>query len=205
MKTELHDMFVHIMSLLRTFLLTCSHISIHSCSYRTAHSLCSQTDFHGILCKRLQVFVSHIMRQMIKYNLFVNFIYLQYVCPLSSTSKWLSIYNNPKRNIDYFIFKEKFMCAFKQVKRIKNCCNWYSRNLKKGVFFRNIQLFEGFDIAGTHVTHSSNNYQSYVVAGTKNLHQKINKHLTFSASTIKYQATDRVHLLCRTWSMKNRA
>ena len=32
---------VHIMSLLKTFILTCSHMSIYSCSYSTAHYLCS--------------------------------------------------------------------------------------------------------------------------------------------------------------------
>ena len=42
-------------------------MSVYSCSYRTVHSLCSQADIHGVLCKMLQVSVSHIMQQMIKY------------------------------------------------------------------------------------------------------------------------------------------
>ena len=114
MKPELHDMIVHIMQLLKIFLLTCNHMSIYSCNYRTAHSLCSQADFHGILCKILQVSVGLIMQQMIKYILFVNFIHIQYVSLLRGTSKWLYIYNNSKPTIHHFMFKEKFRCALKQ-------------------------------------------------------------------------------------------
>jgi len=99
-------MAVHIMKLLITFLLTCSHMSIYSCSYSTAHYMYNQADFHGILHKILQVSVSHITLQTIMYVyiLFVNFIHLQYICPLNITSKWLSIYKNPKPNILHFMF-----------------------------------------------------------------------------------------------------
>ena len=134
------------MQLLKIFLLTCSHMSVYSCSYRTVHSLCSQADFHGVLCKMLQVSVSHIMRQMIKYILSVSFIHLQYVWPLCSTSKWLSIYNNPKPDIHHFMVKGKVRCAFKQVRRIKHCYNSWSRNLKKGVFSETPSCFKALTL-----------------------------------------------------------
>jgi len=60
------------MNLLKTFLLTCSHMSIYSCSYSTAHYLYSQAEFHGILCESFQVSINHIMQQMVQHTLIVN-------------------------------------------------------------------------------------------------------------------------------------
>jgi hypothetical protein len=82
---KLNDKAVHIMSLLETFFLTCSHMSI------SAGTVLLITCAAKLYIK-FQVPISHIMQQTIHHILFVNFI--QYVCPSSRTSKSLSIYNN---------------------------------------------------------------------------------------------------------------
>jgi hypothetical protein len=43
-------------------------------------------------------------------------------------------------------------------------------------------MFQYLDIAGTHVTHGSNNFHSCVVTGIKNLQKGINKLLTLGSS-----------------------
>ena len=91
----------------------------------------------------------------------------------------LSICSNPKANICHIMFKEKVTCAFKGMRRVKHC-NFLITKLEERCLLRNTQLFQGLDNVGTQVTHSGNNYQSCTVAGIKNLHQEINKHLTLS-------------------------
>jgi hypothetical protein len=42
--------------------------------------------------------------------------FIHNVCPLSSTSTLLSIYNNPEPNIRHVTFREKFKGAFKRMR-----------------------------------------------------------------------------------------
>jgi hypothetical protein len=51
---------------------------------------------------------------MIQHIKVVTFIH--YVCPLSSTSTLLSIYNNPEPNILHIMFREKFKGEFKRMR-----------------------------------------------------------------------------------------
>ena len=66
--------------------------------------------------------------------------------------------------------------------RIKHCCSFLITKPEEGCLFRNTHQFQGLDLVCTHVTHGGNNYQSCIVAGIKNLHQEMNKHLILSAS-----------------------
>jgi len=100
------------------------------------------------------------------------------VVPLSSTSKSLPIDSNLTLHICYIMFEEKVLSTFKEMGRIKYCCNFLILKPEERCFFRNTQQFQGLDIVGTHVTHGGNNFQSCIVAGIKDLHQEINKHLT---------------------------
>jgi hypothetical protein len=65
----------------------------------TTHNLRGEAHFHHTLSTMFQVSVHHIWKQMIKHILFANFIQLQYVLPLSSTSKSLPAYCNPTPKI----------------------------------------------------------------------------------------------------------
>ena len=56
----------------------------------TTNNLSSQAHFHCTVSTSIQVSVHHIVQHI----LFVNFIQLQYVRPLSSTSKLLALYCN---------------------------------------------------------------------------------------------------------------
>ena len=121
-----------------------------------------------------QVSHNHKMQQMIQHTRIVNFIH--YVCPLSSTTTFLSIYINNKPNICDIMFRKRLRV---------HLWGWgrsWSWNLKK-VSFRNNQLLQGLDIVGTHVKHGGNKYQSCIVAGINNLLQENNKRITISAFT----------------------
>ena len=77
------------------------------------------------------------------------------------------------------------MCAFKEMRRIKCCCNFLITNPEEMYLFRNTRPFQDLDIDVTHVTQGGSNYQSCIVTAIKNFHQEINKYLTISASMIK--------------------
>jgi hypothetical protein len=80
------------------------------------------------------------------------------------------------------MFQDKVVGKFKEVKKIKCSYNFSMLKPEERYLFRNTQIFQGFDITGTHVTHSGNNVHSCTVTGIKNLHKEINKHLTLSIS-----------------------
>jgi len=50
------------------------------------------------------------------------------------------------------MFKEQVMCAFKEMRRVKHCCNFLIMKPEERCLFRNPQVFQGLDIVGTHVT-----------------------------------------------------
>jgi len=59
------------------------------------HNLHNEAHFHHSLSNRFQVSVHHIVRQVIKYIVFLNFMQLQYILSLSSTNKSFVLYCNP--------------------------------------------------------------------------------------------------------------
>jgi hypothetical protein len=65
------------------------------------HNLHSEAHFHHSLSTRVQVSVHHIVRQVIKYAVFTNFMQLQYILPLISTNKSLAVYWKPTLNIQH--------------------------------------------------------------------------------------------------------
>jgi hypothetical protein len=72
--------------------------------------------------------------------------------------------------------------TFKEVEKIKCSYNFSMLKPEEMYLFSNTQLFQGFDVTGTHVTQSGNNVHSCTVTGIKNLHKQITKHLSLSAS-----------------------
>jgi len=68
------------------------------------------------------------------------------------------------------------------MREIKPCCNILNTNLEERCLFRNTQLLKGLDIVVTHEKPGSNNYQSCIVAGIRNLHQEYNKSSSLCAS-----------------------
>ena len=94
----------------------------------------------------------------------------------------LSIHSNLTLHMCYIMFQEKVAGTFKEIGRIKYSCNFSVLKPEERCLSRNTQQFQGLGTVGTHVTHDGNNIQSYIVRGTKNFHQEINKHLSLSAS-----------------------
>ena len=70
-----------------------------------AHNLCSKTNIHCILSIRLNIFLSYFGKQVI-HIAFLNFIQLQYVVLLGSTSKSLPIHCNLTLHICYIMSEE---------------------------------------------------------------------------------------------------
>jgi len=150
---------------------------ICSCSYSIAHYLYSQAEFHGILCGRFQVPVNHICNRWYStFRLSVSYTISSHIaaplscCPFTTLSQTYVTW----------CFRKSLCVCIKG--RIKPCCNILNAKPENTCLFRNTQLLQGLDTVGTHVKHGSNNYQSYIVADIKNLHQDNNKHLTISAS-----------------------
>jgi hypothetical protein len=56
------------------------------------HNLHNEAQFHHSLSTRVQVSVHHIVRQVIKYIAFINFMKLQYILQLNSTNKSFDVY-----------------------------------------------------------------------------------------------------------------
>ena len=82
-----------------------------------AHNLCSKTNIHCILSIRLNISLSYFGKQVI-HIAFLNFIQLQYVVLLGSTSKSLPIHSNLTFHICYIMFEEKVVGTFKDMGRI---------------------------------------------------------------------------------------
>ena len=80
------------------------------------------------------------------------------------------------------MFQEKVSGTFKEVGRIKYICNLSILKPEERCLFRNTQQFQGLDIVGIHAAHGDSNFQSCLLAGIKNIHQEIKKHITFSAT-----------------------
>jgi len=60
----------------------------------TTHNLCSQAHSNNNPSTSVQVSVHHTRHQVIKHILFLNFMQLQYVLPLSSICKSHAVYSN---------------------------------------------------------------------------------------------------------------
>ena len=87
--------------------------------------------------------------------------------------------------------------------RIKYCCNFLTLKPEEWLLCRNTQQFQGLDIVGSHVTHSCNSYQSRILAGTKDLLQEMNKHLTRCASMCQVVSYWLLPLLTQTTEHEN--
>jgi len=66
--------------------------------------------------------------------------------------------------------------------KIKCRCKFLTLKHEENYLFRNTLMFQGLGLVGTHITHGSNNFHSYIMIGIKNLHKEINQHLTLGSS-----------------------
>jgi hypothetical protein len=171
---------LHVIETHSAIVLTCCDQTVDGCCHSAAHNFCSHAHLHHTLGTGLHVPLSHFGQQVIHITL-VNFTKLQYVVPLSSASKFPTIHSNLTFHIQYIMFQEKVSGTFKEMGRIKYSCNFSILKHEEKRLFRNTHLLPGLDTDGTHVTRGGNNFQFCIVAGIKNFHQEINKHVTFSA------------------------
>ena len=118
-ENNLHKQLHHIIALLISILVIQTHSAvvfiycdqdIESCCYSAAHYMCSHAVFLHTLGTRLHVSRSHSGQQATHIHSFLQF---QFILPLSSTSKSLTIHSNLTLHIcytDYYVSHIRGSC-----------------------------------------------------------------------------------------------
>jgi len=153
------------MNLLKTFLHTCSHMSIYSCATVLLITCIAKMIFVASCTKGfryLSVTLSSRWYSTLWWS--ISYIMSAHLAePLSHCP-----FTTPSQTFVTSCVR-KFTSAFKGMWRIKPCCNILIFKPEKSWLFRNTQLLQGLYTVGTHIKQSSNNYQSCIVADIKNI------------------------------------
>ena len=119
-----------------------------SYSYNVAHHLCSQVNFHCILCHMGQMDICKVVEN-VDSIVFVPLVYNQNMFPLSSYRK--QVVYEIRLNL-HIVFEEQISSALQEVWRIIHCHNILILNLEEWLPSGSTQQFQGLDNVGMHVS-----------------------------------------------------